>query len=446
MSEIGEENLVIEVTEPPMLPCNIFARFQSLVIFQKRNLQSLSVLVFINFLVAGVGFITKVKIANTLGKADFGLFSYGFAIASYGMVIIQFGLDRTLVRDLIHYPENRGQLVAASLLLRSLLFAVVMAALIVWKFSSPTSSDLTWGVLLVALGNSMLGLELKSVYDSMGQFNRHAVYNLIQRCLYFLAIWLMIIVFPKQMSIYWLGIFTVGSVCFYLAIQGRWLLSRMDLSGVFGNIITKTLYLARGNLVIWFSCLACLSFGVVNQIILKIYMGNEALGGYSAAWQLASIAILFLTQIARIGNPATAMITKPGVDSKTKIRFLIKYSVVMFLAVLPISLATILFPELILKTIFKPEYITAATSLRVLGYYTFVFSVGLVASQYVISARMEKIYFISALIGGVLGFLLCLLLIPIFAEVGAAIALLVSHGLTMGAYCVATVQHIRKPQ
>ena len=197
----------------------LLSKFWFFIISQKANLNKLSVLVIVNLTAAGLGFITRVKIANTLGKADFGLLAYGTAIAAYGGAIIRFGFDRTLVRDLMHFPNRQGQLVASSLLLRGFLFLVVSLVLLIWKFFSPVVSDLTWGVVLVVFGQSMLGLELKAVYDSWGKMSRHAVYNLIQRCLYFSAVWLMIILAPKSFSVFWLGIFTVVAVSFYMVLQ-----------------------------------------------------------------------------------------------------------------------------------------------------------------------------------------------------------------------------------
>lgn len=422
----------------------LLSKFWFFIISQKANLNKLSVLVIVNLTAAGLGFITKVKIANTLGKADFGLFAYGFAIAAYGGAIISFGLDRTLVRDLIHFPKRYGQLVASSLLLRGFLFLIVTLALLIWKFFSPAISDLTWGVVLVVLGQSMLGLEMKAVYDSWGKMSRHAVYNLIQRCLYFSAVWLMIIVVPKSFSVFWLGVFTVVAVIFYIILQCNWAFKRIDFGGIKESIFHNALVLAKGNVVIWFSCLGCLSFGVINQIILKFYGGKESLGGYAAGWQIISIAMLFLTQISRIGNPATARITKPGISKGDKIEFLIKYSAVIFLVVSPVCLAAIVWPEFILRLIYKPEYASAAGALRIMGIYMMVFSLGLVASQYVVSARMEKLYFLSVIVGGILSLIFCLLLVPSMGGTGAALALLISHGVAMGLYWVAMVSHVIK--
>lgn len=219
---------------------------------------------------------------------------------------------------------------------------------------------------------------------------------------------------------------------------------QIDFGEISRSIYDATLALAKGKLIIWFSALVSLSFGVINQIILKFYGGKELLGSYAAGWQIISIGILFLTQVARIGNPTTARITKPSIEKKGRAIFLIKYSTIMFLVVLPVCLATIVWPEFSLRQIYKPEYVSAANALRIMGIYLMAYSLGLVASQYVVSTRMEKIYFSSVVAGGIFGLILCLVLIPSMGDTGAGLALLISHGVAMGLYWVATILHVRK--
>ncbi|NIT61160.1 MAG: hypothetical protein GWN00_34640 [Aliifodinibius sp.] len=115
----------------------------------------------------------------------------------------------------------------------------------------------------------------------------------------------------------------------------------------------------------------------------------------------------------------------------------------MFLVVLPVCLATIIFPELILRLIYKPEYASSAGALRIMGVYMMIFSLGFVASQYIVSARMEKVYFTSVIVGGTLSVLLCFVLIPKLGGIGAAISLLIAHGISMGLYWVAMILHVR---
>jgi O-antigen/teichoic acid export membrane protein len=423
-SEVVEENQVAAVVA--RLRALLQRGLWDLVLSQKRNLQNLSTLVFVNFLIAGVGFVTQIKIANTLGRDGFGLLAYGLAIATYGGVVIRFGLDRTLVRDLVHFPNRFGELVAASLLLRWILFAAVVVMLVAWKFASGTGSEISWGLLLVIIANSMMSMDLQPVYDSWRAMSRHAVYNLIQRCLYFAVIWTVIVTAPKRLSVLSIGAATAGSVIFYLILQHTWAMARMTLPATRRAIFGAAMQMARGNLTIWLATLGTLSFGSLNQLMLKHYRGIVELGGYAAAWQMVSLAMMLLSQVARVGNPMTAWVTRDGVQRIERNRFLVKYTSVMVLTALPVALASICFPRLIMKTLFRPEYTSAAGALRIMGVFMLVYSVGLVASQFVVSTRLEKTYLASIVVGGVLGVTSCILLIPSLGADGAAIALVVS--------------------
>lgn len=415
---------------------------KKLLLSQRRNLQNLSVLIFINFLVAGLGFLTRVKIANTLGKESFGLLAYGLALGSYGAVIVKFGLDRTFVRDLIHYPRRFGQLVAGSLVLRGVLLVVVILALVSWKLTF-ASSELTWGVIAVVIGTSLMALDLQAVYDSWQKMSRHAVYNLVQRYCYYALIWAVILFFPSKLSIGLIGGGTMASVALYLFMQQRWAFKRIEFYKAKESLTKVAIKLGFANLLVWMAAMGCLSFGVLNQLVLKAFRGTAELGGYAAAWQIVALAMLLLNQVARIGKPATARITREGTDRNTRRRFLLKYSAVMFATAFPIALGAMLWPDVILKVLFRPEYAPAAGALRVLGIYIVLYSFGLVASQYVIAARMEKVYFASVIVGGVLSVLFCLFLIPRLGGVGAAISLLIAHGTSMGLYWVATILYVR---
>ena len=426
----------------PLLKPDLFGRLRKVAISQKKHIQNLSVLVFVNFLIAGLGFLTRVKIANTLGTEGFGLFAYALALGSYGAVIVRFGLDRTFVRDLIHYPRRFGQLVAGSLVLRGLLLVVVILALVSWKLTF-ASSELSWGVIAVVVGTSLMALDLQAVYDSWQKMSRHAVYNLVQRCCYYALIWAVILFFPDKLSIGLIGGGTMASVALYLFIQQRWAFKRIEFYKAKESLTKVVIKLGFANLMVLAATMGCLSFGVLNQLMLKSFKGTAALGGYAAAWQIVAIAMLLLNQVARIGKPATARITREGTDRNTRRRFLVKYSAVMFAAASPIAIGAMLWPDVILKILFRPEYAPAAGALRVLGIYIVLFSLGLVASQYLIAARMEKVYFASVIVGGVMSVLFCLFLIPKSGGIGAAISLLIAHGISMGLYWVAMILHVR---
>ncbi|UCC22051.1 MAG: oligosaccharide flippase family protein [Planctomycetota bacterium] len=431
ITEFGQARA--EITPPKRI---LLKKLVSRLSAQKQRFQILSVLIFVNFLAAVLTFVTNVKIANIVGKESFGQIAYGLALGLYGAAVVRFGFDRTLVRDLIHYPDNFGELTARSLILRLITLATVTFGLVIWKITGYKTADLTFGVMLIVIACTILSLDLRAVYDSWHRMKRHAVYNLIQKSSYFVMVWLVILLFQEKLTVRWVGTAMLYSAILYLIMQFVWASKRIDFPPLTMRLFAEAVRMGQSNLLIWFSAIACLSFGSLNQLVLKHYCGAAELGGYAAAWQIVSIGMLLLTQIARLGNPATARVTNGNINSEARCRFLVGYSAVMVMVTLPICMPALIWPETVLKLVFKPEYVTAANALRLMALYLMVFSLGLVASQYVVSVRLEKLYFVSVILGGGLGAVLCIVLIQSYKGTGAALALLISHGLSILLYWI----------
>ena len=420
-------------------------RLRKILLSQKGNLQNLSALVVFNFLAAGLFFITQVKIANVIGKEKFGLLAYGIALGMYGQTIVCYGMNRTLVRDLIHYPKRFAELVMASLMLRGLLLGLVVVGLLIWKLVWQPA-DLSWAIVVVIVAYSLKSLDLQPVYDAWHCMARHAVYNMVRRGLYFAIIWGIILANPQRLTLVWIACALLVMEMFYLFLQQRWAGRRIEWSWGKVGWNSGVRSLLKNNSWIWLATIGLLSFGTLNQIILKHYCGAAELGGYAASWQIVAAAMLLLMQISRVGNPATARVTRSENNGYKRKSFLLKYSCVMAAAALPVVIPSVLFPGWIMKTIFKPEYASSAAILRILGIYLMVYSLGCVASQYIVSARMEKVYFASVIVGGALSVTFCFWLIPEMGGLGAAIALLIAHSIAMGLYWEAMIQHVRKQQ
>lgn len=418
------------------------ARLLSLFKSQRSRLGSLSVLLLVRFITAGLGFVTTIKIANSLGKAMYGELAYALALGAYGEVIVRCGLNRTLIRDLIHDQDRFDVLVLASIAMRVILFVLVAFGLILWRVAGGGVNTLPWVVVSLVLLKSMLSLDLQPVYDAWHQFKRHAAYALVERCLYFACIWTALLVCPTAFGLGWIALATVIPMVFYLTVQYRWafrrILTRMDVF-----LVTRTaLLLLKQNVVMWIATVTALSFTSFNQIVLRHLKGAQELGGYAVAWQLVVVADILVMNISRIGNPAAARITRAGTSALARRRFMAKYIAVMLLAALPMCLPALICPELILRVLFRPEYLSAAPIMRVLGVYVLLLSTGIAASQYIISARMDRTYLASVIVGGIFTIALNLLLIPKMAGLGAALSLIIGHGVSMMFYWIAMILHI----
>ena len=393
----------------------------------KRNIGTFSVLLIVNLFLMLVGFFTRVKIANILGLEKFGELTYALAIGSFVNVFVLFGMDKTLVRDLIHLPDKFEQLAFGSVVTRGLvLFIVVLPIMLIWHLRYP--NDISLGALLIIFSFGIMPLHLQAVFDVLGKIKLHAFFNLIQRSTYYFLIWFFIITSPKVFNLSCIGIVSLLTAILFFALQICWFYKNVNVKKIFtGSFYRMLVHLYDRNTLVFFTSMIGLVLGYANQIILKNMCGNGELGGYGVAWQLVSVANILVMQIVRIGRPKTAEITKPGVCNSNRVRFLLKYGVLMLGVGICVGIPSVLFPQYIMTLFFDQQYLFAANILRVLGFYVILISVEPVASQYIIFSGMEKLYFVSVFVGSGLSVCLCVLLIPPLAGLGAALALLIAQ-------------------
>jgi O-antigen/teichoic acid export membrane protein len=156
------------------------------------------------------------------------------------------------------------------------------------------------------------------------------------------------------------------------------------------------------------------------------------------------IATLFLNQVGRIGFASTARHTAPDRTAAERLRFLTKYVLLMAGMGALIGLPCVLFSKGILLLFFRPEYVTAAGTLRLLGFYPVLYGIYLPMLQYVISARLQKTYFVVLTITGLLAAILCLWLIPLYQSEGAALSLVISVCAALVLFPTVIGLHLRR--
>lgn len=410
--------------------------------FRRSYIVGLISLVGINGVLAGISFLTTIALANHLGRAAFGDYSYAIAIGSCVSVIAMCGQNRTLVRDLIHNPNEYSRYVTASILLRAGLLILILICIVGANIMLEGGVGLSLGAFALIVAIGIKTFDLAAVYDYKNSITRHSVYFFIERCLYFSMVWIAILGFKENVSISLLGGFMLTSSCLGLMLQYRFVKRSLGLRFnrvALGDVINLT----KRNSFIWLAAIASLSFGELSKVATKFFSGSEDLGNLAVAWQPVILASVLLTQITRIGGPLMARLTLPGVTVRKKYRSLCLYASFTLLAASSVGGPAILFPELILHMFFSPEYSSAADCMRILGAYVMVLGVGMVASQYLIAAHKDCIYSLTVILSAVLTLPCYFLFIPKFGEAGAALAVLSVHSSAMVVYIVATVNDIK---
>jgi O-antigen/teichoic acid export membrane protein/glycosyltransferase involved in cell wall biosynthesis len=415
---------------------------------QRARLGTLAVLLSSNLFTAGVGFLTTITIANTLGAARFGELAYAYAIGGIIAVNVRFGMDRSLIRDLTHSPERFGDLVAASVFLRTLFLLLILAGFLVLRMTAIDAVQLSLGALFVVLATMLLPLQIANVFDVWESQGRHAVYFLVQRCVYFLIVWAVLLFAADRFSILWIGSALLISTLLFLFLQYRHAWKRVsdsirELSPA--GVCRTSLELMRNNLWLWLASVAALGLTALNSVVLKHVSGASDLGIYAASWQLVSLATLLLKNVSRIGRPIMARRTrKHAVAADGNLRFIVHYSFVMLAAVGAIALPLIVCPHLILRTLFTPEYAGGDWVLRVFGVYLLVRAIETVFSQHVVLSGMDRAYFAASILAGSVSMGCCAMLIPRYSATGAALSVLI--GTTAGTLLsmTASMRHVKE--
>ncbi|TFB10143.1 hypothetical protein E3V36_04695 [Candidatus Marinimicrobia bacterium MT.SAG.2] len=387
-----------------------------------------------------MSFITMIIIAKVFGKELFGDFSYAITVGGYCITIANCGLERTLIRDLVHFPKRFDEYASASILLRGSMLTLALVGIFGVNALVAEENQLRFGGILIVLTMGIKAFNLAAIYDAWDNMKRSAVYLLSERSLYFICIWTFILFFEESLSITAISIFMFISVILGLSLQYRWALPQLNLRmDQKANLLAVVML--KKNLWVWSAIIATLSFGGLSKIVLKHISGSGELGEYSVAWLVVLLGMILITQVGRVGNPRIARIVKPGVSPTRRIRFLLQYTALSAMAGTVIGLPAIFFSTQIMQ-IFPPEYASAASSMRILGFYVIAIGIGQVATQYLVAVRKERVYFIIVFLTGGLSVVLFYLLIPQWMATGAALAVLLAHGTAIFLNWIVMIRHL----
>lgn len=389
-----------------------------------------------NYGQAAVGFLVNFYLARTLGAEGYGLVSYGLVIATVVFTVVNFGAERTLVRDIVQ-REDKPRVLTASLALRALLGLLVGVLVAAIVLSSGASREKALVVMLCTVAACFWALYPVAWFDAHYRMHHQALVTLVERILYGVGILAMIRSDSLSEAV------TVAALLLgtrALSLLAQMLLTRRSVRFDFGGFAANAKGLLRGNAYIVAAALANLMISHWNQLSLESRLSLEHLGYYSLAFQLIAVVTLLQNQVLRFFAPRVAELTATGADPFLAARKLSTYmafgAVVSAGIVLPLLLAA---PWLI-RSVFGGEYLPALSPLRVLGAWVVFTGAARMINSYLVSLHLDQTFFWSAAIAGVLAVALGWWLIPIQAETGVALSLLISHPVSVAVQ----YRHVRK--
>ena len=398
-------------------------------------------LTFFNSLGGLLTILTQVKLANVMGASHYGVYSYCLAIGEVGAMVVRYGRHKTMVRDLIQYPVRNLQLISSTFIIGVINFLIFLGLVLV--FHQDIDIQISVGTVLLICGACLISLDFQPVYVSLNAMSWHSMYNLFQKLIFVIILW-GIMLSPFTLSLNVLGIVFFFSWILVIVWQYKEITSFFHLKIISTCEWSKLFKLYRENFVVAFSCLFGIAFGPIIRIVLNNYCNSREVGVFSAGLQILLIAQFILNQIGRIGNPMMAIIGKDNCSMKQRRLFVYRYLFIMLSSTLPFFIPFFFFPSLVVNMFFTEEYADLVIMLPILAVYLIALSVGVVYTQFLISMRKDRLYFIIYVLGATLTILCAFLLIPILGILGATLSLCVPHALTCLCYWWFSANLLRK--
>ena len=430
--------LVIKVVQC-FVPGKYKAKFDKLA-EHKDMLHNVLGLSFFNALGGLCVMATQVKLANYLGASVYGIYSYCLAIGEVGAMFVRYGRNKTMVRDLIQYPEKRDSLVVSTFVLS--LINLGLFLLVTFACHKSLDIEVSWTYFLLILSPCLVSLSLGPVYESLKMMSWSAIYGLLQKFAFLAVIWSLFL-FHYNVSLFAIGLIVVATWV-AIGLMEYYEIGTQLRINFLGKVNIKELWgLYKDNFVIFLSCVTGVAFGPLIRLILNNYTDSKSVGIYAAGLQIYYICLFLDVQIARVGNPMMAMAGREDCGESRRRSLVFRYLVIKLAFTIPFAIVLITCPSLLVDLFFTLEYKPLIACLPILGLYMIFVSFSGVFEQYLISLRKDISYFAIYILISCLTVLMALFFIPNYGLIGAFIALCAPKAIGAISYFLASLKSLR---
>lgn len=379
----------------------------------------------LNYLQSGISFLVSILLARELGKQDFGYFSYGLIFANTISTLMQFGTDRTLVRDLVQLKDPPVVLSSAAWIW-FILGSLITLGAAGWAF---LFSDLGYTAALIVAASSCLGfvrgMSVMPWFDYKGKANYHSILMLVDRLLFLCFTVALIFFFKNERAVIYIAFAQLITRLIALSMEWSFVLKSAKLR--FKPDLSTIKKIVTDNLWVWLAGIGNLLMTQANQLILNEKFGAEELANYGLAIQVIAIIRLLQTQLQRLTAPSIASVTDGKNNSKEILRKLFRFCGLTFLLSLAIILPAYFLTPFVIKQFIGEQYLSAIPALNILYAWSLLYGVAIIINQFLIGLRLQLFFFVSTAIFGLLSLVLAVFFVDTYKSMGAAISLLIAH-------------------
>ncbi|WP_458206779.1 flippase [Haladaptatus sp. NG-SE-30] len=380
----------------------------------------------------GINFGSKLLIARTLGKVDYGGVSLGITMMTMLSVLTLVGTDTGIGRYLPRFEEQerrRGVLISAFQIVVPIALAVgIGIALLADPIATVVFSDssLTPIIRIFGLGVPFMAFVkltiggIRGMEDSLPKVYLQNIAVPVSRFAFIAGA---LVLGLGTTGVAWAYAISYGIAAllglYYLARHTP-LLERVEPVRMHGELlafsapimITATMNMILGNIDIFM-------LGVFSD-------GTGGIGIYNSVYPLAAMLTVVLTSFGFIFMPVISKLHSNDEHGEMR-RMYQLVSKWVFLATVPVFLVVVLFPDIVIRNTFGAEYSAGAFTLSLLAVGFLAHAIAGPSGNTLTSVGKTKLIMYDNVAVAIVNVALNLVLIPRYSYVGAAVATTVGY-------------------
>jgi O-antigen/teichoic acid export membrane protein len=393
-----------------------------------RVIDNFSWLIIDKILRLGVGIIVTIWLARYLGAEQFGLLSFSIALVSLFGAISSIGLQNIVVRDLVHNPNSKEEILGTAVFLQ-FIGGFLSYGLLLGFISWLRPDDETAKLIVIILGFAMLfkASEVVSYWFESQVLSKYIVWVQNIGFFIFAAVKITLIIIQAPLvGFAWAVLIETIIIAFLM----------VGMMGIYGFgpqrlqvTLLRSKDLLSSSWPLLLSSVAIIIYMRVDQIMLGQMLGDEAVGIYSAAVRISEAWFFLLMAIVSSIFPHMSKLYKKNIILFEK--FFLKIMRLLNITSLSIGIIIYIFSGFIILSSFGNEYSDAITVLEILCWTGFFVGIGLIRTKYLVLQEKQIFQTIFLSAGALLNIGMNFILIPYSGIDGAAWATFISFAFSV---------------
>lgn len=366
------------------------------------------------------GLFIGIFVARVLDPEEYGIFSYVLSIYFFLFTFTRFGLDDIVIKKLLENPKDEIDILSSSFYIKLILSFIPLLLFFIYLFF--TDGLYKWHFFIISIAPFFRSFEVPEFYFRAHVKTKYPSQARILQLIIngFVKIYLIL----NNASVGWfittILLEEVLNAIFYVYIF--WKESHQFFIKKFNYTLIKQLSIQSYPLFL--SSFALLAQTRLDHILIKLILGNHALGIYSSSYKI--IEISFYLPLIVTNSLFPALLNAKGRNQKLYFSRFQKLYLLMLALMLPLSFTLSFLSKNLITVLFTDTYLEASLLFKYHIFSLFIYSYYCVSSRYYLVEGLYKLELYKNLFAVFVSISLNLILLPTLSLMGAVYSSLVS--------------------